>query len=81
MIKDIVIASIAQQVMAQEFVNAVEDIQIFAIAADDVYIAGIYHKLNYLLNIMNMSYYHLLKNGMSSIKQEIQKRKFNAKVR
>ena len=74
MIKNIAIVSTFQRVTAQEFVNVVEDIQIFATAVDDVCIAGIYHKLNYLLNMMNLSYYQLLKNGMSSIKQEIQKR-------
>ena len=81
MMKNIAIASIFQQVTAQAFVKIVEDIQIFATVADAVCIAGIYHRLNYLLNMMNLSYYQLLKNGMSSIKQEIQKRKFNAKVR
>ena len=55
------------------FVKAVEDIQIFATAVDVVYIAGMYHKLNYLLNMMSLNYYQLLKIGMGFIKQEIQK--------
>ena len=71
MIKDIAIASIFQQVMAQAFVKGAEVTQIFATVADAVCVAGTHHKLNYLLNMMSLSCYWLLKNGMASIKQEI----------
>ena len=81
MIKDIAIASIFQRVMAQEFVKGAGGTQIFATVVDAVCVAGIHHKLNYLLNMMNLSYYQLLKTGMHSIKQEIQRKVFNAKVR
>ena len=70
MIKDIAIALIFQQVMAQVFVKVAEGTQIFATVVDAVCVAGIHHKLNCLLNMMNLSYYQLLKNGMSFIKQE-----------
>ena len=73
MTKGIAIALTFQQVMAQVFVKVAEDIQIFATVADIVYVAGIHHKLNYLLNMMSLNYYQLLKIGMGFIKQEIQK--------
>lgn len=70
MIKDIVIASIFQRVMAQAFAEVAEDTQIFVIVAVAVYIAGIYRRLNYLLNITNLNYQRLLKTGIKYIKLE-----------
>ena len=59
MIKDIAIASIYQRVMAWEFAKVAEGIQISVIVAIAVYIAGIQCRLNYLLNMMNLSCWNL----------------------
>ena len=55
MTKDIATASIYQRVMAWEFAKVAEGIQISVIVAIAVYIAGIQCRLNYLLNMMNLS--------------------------
>ena len=72
MTKGIAIASISQRVMAQEFANVAEDTQTSVIVAIAVYTAGLHRRLNYLLNMMNLNYYHLLKNGINFIKLERQ---------
>ena len=59
MTKDIATASIYQRVMAWEFAKFVEDTQTSVIVAIAVYIAGVHHRLNYLLNMMNLSCWNL----------------------
>ena len=55
MIKIIAIASISQQVMAQEFAKVAGGIQTSVIVAIAVCTAGLHRRLNCLLNMMNLS--------------------------
>ena len=59
MIKDIAIALTFKRVTAWEFAKVVEDTQTSVIVAIAVYIAGVHHRLNYLLNMMNLSCWNL----------------------